>query len=87
VTDNRQTDHARDKCVAIDGIAYARAILPKTILISIFSCHSGFAILVCFFMYFWLSVTVSSYQFTTSNVKMSKVNNLKCTGANLRHYV
>jgi len=28
--DGRQTDHATEKCVAIGGIAYAKAILPKS---------------------------------------------------------
>jgi len=28
VTDDRQTDHATEKCVAIGGVAFAGAILP-----------------------------------------------------------
>jgi len=29
LSDDRQTDHATEKCVAISGIAYARAIPPS----------------------------------------------------------
>jgi len=29
VTDDRQTDHATEKCVAIGGLAYTTAILPN----------------------------------------------------------
>jgi len=45
VTDDRQTDHATEKCVAMGGIACARAIPPNNTA-TLMSCRSVMTTLV-----------------------------------------